>query len=319
MTERLPRAALVIGAGFIGTHVCLALIERGVSVRVLNRSPLDGDRLARLAGCDVRTGDVNVRPSLRDALEGMNHVFYCAGGLMPFESNLDPVADVTLSVPPLLNVLQELRDHPGVALTYVSSGGTVYGDPQYVPVREDHPTAPITSYGVLKVACEHYALMYNRLYGVRTRVLRCSNAYGEFQPAARGQGFIAAALKRLSERRPLVLFGDGLNVRDYVFAPDIARVMVDLSARSGGPTVLNVGSGEGITLLDLVALLERITGRKAQVELRPDRGFDVRRVVLDTTALRAVLPFTATSLEEGIAATWSAAYETPDGAATPGP
>jgi len=298
--------ALVIGAGFIGTHVCAALAERGIACRVMTRSPPDDERLARLEGAELVVADAVVRPALAAAVEGVDHVFYCAGGLMPAESNLDPAADVALALPPVLNLLETLRSRPGTALTFISSGGTVYGAPVSIPVTEDHPTDPLTSYGITKLAAEKYVLMYSRLYGLRARLLRCANAYGPRQPPARGQGFIAAALHRISHGEPIVVFGDGLNVRDYVFVADIADAMIELALLDGGPPVVNVGTGDGVSLLDLVALIRRVTGRDAVVDHRPDRGFDVRENVLDNSRLRALVNPSFTTLEDGLAATWAA-------------
>jgi UDP-glucose 4-epimerase len=296
----------VLGAGFIGTHVAQALTARGIATRVMNRSPLDGAQTDRLGGAELVVADASVRPAVAAALEGVDHVFFCAGGLMPAESNLDPAADAALALPPVINVLEALRAQPSTGLTFLSSGGTVYGRPEHVPVREDHVTQPITSYGVMKLTAEKYVGMYTRLYGLRARVLRCANVYGPYQPPGRGQGFIAAALHRVRRREPVVVFGDGLNVRDYVFAPDVARTMVELAAVAGGPQVLNVGSGEGISLRDLLARIGRVTGIEPEVELRADRGFDVREIVLDVRALRALVPGPATPLEEGLSATWAA-------------
>jgi UDP-glucose 4-epimerase len=298
-----PQRSLVIGAGFIGTHLVRRLRAEDLDVRVLTRSPLEGERRARLDGAEIVIDDATVHGIGGDALGGVDHVFYCAGGLMPAQSNLDPATDAALALPPLLRVLEELRARPGVRLTFLSSGGTVYGNPEAIPVAEDHPTEPQTSYGVMKLASEKYVLMYGRLYGVPVRVLRCSNVYGEFQPADRGQGFVATALSRLREGRPITLFGDGRNLRDFVYAPDVAAVMVALAARDGGPVLLNVGSGEGVEIRELLGMLEQVTGTTAQIDWLPDRGLDVRRIVLDIAALRRELDFVATPLAEGLAAT----------------
>lgn len=303
-----PPSSLVIGAGFVGTHLVRRLRADGAAVRVLTRSPLEGARRARLDGAELVIDDATVHGIVGQVLDGVEHVFYCAGGLMPAQSNLDPATDAALALPPLLRVLEELRERPGVRLTYLSSGGTVYGNPEVVPVAEDHPTEPQSSYGVMKLASEKYVLMYGRLYDIPVRVLRCSNIYGEFQPADRGQGFVAAALGRLRDGRPITLFGDGRNVRDFVYAPDVAAVMVALAARSGGPSLLNVGSGEGVEIRDLLSMLEEVTGTTAQIEWQPDRGLDVRQIVLDISALRRELDFVPTPLPTGIAAT-AASYE----------
>jgi UDP-glucose 4-epimerase len=300
--------ALVVGAGFLGTHLAQALAERGVSARVMTRSPLDDERVARLRGAELLIADASVRPALASAVEGVDHVFYCAGGLMPAESNLDPAADASLALPPVLNLLETLRAHPGPGLTFISSGGTVYGPPRRVPVAEDHPTEPVTSYGIMKLAAEKYVLMYARLYGLRARVLRCANAYGPYQRAARGQGFVAAVLEQVRTGRPVVMYGDGLNVRDFVYAPDVAHVMTELATVHDGPGVLNVGSGQGVSLRDVLTVVARVTGTEPELDRRPDRGFDVRENVLDVTALRRLVEPRSTPLEAGIRATWASVY-----------
>lgn len=300
------RAPLVIGAGFLGTHVVRRALVAGADVRVLSRSPVEGDRRARLEGARVIVSDASVDGVVAAALEGVDHVFYCAGGLMPAQSNLDPATDAALALPPLLRVLEELRRRPGAGLTFLSSGGTVYGPPTRMPVAEDHPTDPQTSYGVMKLASEKYALMYARLYGVPVRILRVANVFGEYQPSERDQGFVAAALRRILTGKPITMFGDGLNVRDYVSARDVAGVMLDLTAAPKLPAVLNVGSGAGLTLLEVVRELERATGQEAALEWRPDRGLDVREIVLDVTALRRLVPFVPTPFGEAIAATVAA-------------
>lgn len=298
-----PQRPLVIGAGFIGTHVVRHLRAGGAQVRVLTRSPVEDGARARLLQAEVMVNDASVHGIVAGALGSVDHVFYCAGGLMPAQSNLDPATDAALALPPLLRVLEELRARPGVGLTFLSSGGTVYGNPTAIPVAEDHPTEPLTSYGVMKLAGEKYVLMYGRLYGVPVRVLRCSNVYGQFQPSDRGQGFVATALRRLYHDEPIVLFGDGRNVRDFVYAPDVAAMMAALAAHEGGPPVLNVGSGEGVEILDVLRMLEEVSGRTAQIVWRADRGLDVRRIVLDIAALRGELDFGPTPLRVGLAAT----------------
>jgi UDP-glucose 4-epimerase len=305
-----PRRSLVIGAGFIGTHLVRHLLALRAEVRVLTRSPLDGERRARLAGAELVIDDATVQGIVGSVLDDVDHVFYCAGGLMPAQSNLDPATDAALALPPLLRVLEELRRRPGARLTFLSSGGTVYGNPETIPVPEDHPTEPQTSYGVMKLASEKYVLMYGRLYGIDVRILRCSNVYGEFQPADRGQGLVATALSRLNDGRTITIFGDGRNVRDFLYAPDLAGVMVQLAARPGGTRVLNVGSGGGIEIRELLAMLEACTGMAAKIDWQPDRGLDVRRIVLDVSALRRELDFVPTPLADGLAAT-AAAFAQP--------
>jgi UDP-glucose 4-epimerase len=295
-----PRRVAVIGAGFIGTHVAAGLLDAGFETTVINRSPL-GERKARLLDrARVAIVDASARKLLAPQLADVDHVIYCAAGLMPAESNIDPVTDAALSLPPLLHVLSLLQERPGAGLTFLSSGGTVYGPSEAEFIDEDHPTEPVTAYGVMKVAAERYVLMHRRMHGLPATVLRCSNVYGPHQPATRSQGAIAVFIDRIVRAQAVPIYGDGSIVRDFVYVGDIVDVILRTLGRTDGSATLNVGSGQGASLAQAIALIERVSGLRAVIEERPDRGFDVPRVVLDITRARTELAFEPTGLEEGL-------------------
>lgn len=304
---RLPdvHRVLVVGLGFIGTHVAAALDRSGIATTILTRSgvPSWAPALSRAA---LIRGDAADPEVVAEAIEQATHVVYCAGGLMPAQSNLHPTADIELALPPLICVLEALRLRLGVGITFLSSGGTVYGNPRRMPVDEDHPTDPITSYGVMKLASEKYIQMYAHLYGVPGRILRCSNVYGEGQPPHRGQGVIAAFLHQALNDQPIAVFGDGSVVRDYLYAGDLAALVVQLLELGSLPQLANVGSGVGTSLRAVVELVEAVTGRVVQVDQRPRRAFDIGEIVLDVSRLRRLVPFDPVPLEAGIRRTWDA-------------
>lgn len=295
--------ALVIGLGFIGRHVADALIASGVPARFLTRSGLPPDP-GHLATRDLIIGDARLPEVLLPALDEVRHVLYCAGRLMPAESNVHPSTDVASALPPLIAALEALRTRPGVGLTFLSSGGTVYGNPLHLPVTEDHPTDPITSYGIMKLASEKYIRMYSSLYGVQATILRCSNIYGEWQSPFRGQGVVAAFLHRVLHDRPVVVFGDGSIVRDYLYVRDLASVVLALMDCPDRPGLVNVGSGQGTSLEELISVIQEVTGRRMRIEHRPHRDFDVKRVFLDVSRLRHLVPFDPVPLHVGIERTW---------------
>jgi UDP-glucose 4-epimerase len=210
-------------------------------------------------------------------------------------------------------VLDQLRGRPGVAFTFISSGGTVYGDPATIPTPEDHPTRPTSSYGRIRVECEEAIERACRDHGLAARILRCATVYGEHQQPDRGQGAVSTFLRRVEESEPVVLFGDPGNARDYVYAGDVARVVAALIGRADGPRVVNVGSGVGTSLDELVALVEAQVGRTANVARRPSRPFDVHRSILNITRLQELMEFSPTPLEEGVRRTY--AWLFPPGAA----
>lgn len=291
---------LVIGLGFLGTHIAGALEAAGSPPRVLTRSaPAHGRDVAR-AG-ELVLGDAADPVALERALDGMDHVVYCAGGLLPAPSERAPELDARLTLLPLQAVLEALARRPHIALTYLSSGGTVYGNPGRVPTDEDQPTLPIGSYGALRLECEHLIARARTGNGLRVRVLRCATVYGEHQQPDRGQGAVVTFLRRVEREEPIVVYGDGSEERDYVYAGDVAWAVMSLLEQQGGPAVLNVGSGAGTSLAGLIRLVEAQIGRPALIERRAARPFDVRRIVLDVHRLQALTGFAPTPLEEGVA------------------
>jgi UDP-glucose 4-epimerase len=267
---------------------------------VLTRSQPADPSVAALEGVDLRLGDAADSRVLEPALEGIGHVLYCAGGLLPAASEQDPERDAELTLGPLRGVLDALAARPGVKLTYVSSGGTVYGEPEAVPVPETAPTRPRGSYGRLHLLCEEEIERRCAEQGLVARILRCATVYGPHQRPDRGQGAVVTFLHRIERGQTIDLYGNGGTVRDYVYAGDVARVARELLDREDGPRVLNIGAGEGTSLLDLLRLAERQVGREAIVDRHPERGFDVHRIVLDIGRLHELTGFEPTPLAAGV-------------------
>lgn len=249
---------------------------------------------------DLHVGDAADPEALEAALEGIGHVFYCAGGLLPAASEENPERDAELTLRPLRTVLATLRSQPGVRLSYISSGGTVYGEPERLPVPETAPTRPVGAYGRLHLACEREIERESAEHGLRARVLRCATVYGENQQPDRGQGAVVTFLHRIEHGETIDLYGGGETIRDYVYAGDVAAVAVDLMEQEGGPAILNVASGTPTSLIELLRLAESQVGRTATVERHPERKFDVHSIYLDIGRLRELTGFEPTPLEVGI-------------------
>jgi UDP-glucose 4-epimerase len=294
---------LVVGYGFIGARVSEELLSAGEELTVLTRSRPENDGDPRLPGDRFLIGDAGDPEKLASALEGVDRVVYAAGGLLPAASERDPERDEELTLTPRRNLLTALRERPEARLLYLSSGGTVYGDPRHVPVSEDEPAHPHAVYGRLHLHCEEEILAAQRERGLRARILRCSTVYGEGQRPDRGQGVIATFLNRIERGEPIEVFGDDTTIRDYLYVGDLARIVSALASHDEGPTVLNVGSGEGTSLADILRLTEAEVGRPAEVVRHEERGFDVHRIVLDISRLRSLIDIELTPLAEGIAMT----------------
>lgn len=300
-----PRRVLVLGAGFIGSHIVCKLVAAGHHVDVLTRSEPSAALAGLLAGATVIVGDPTNLAGATALIAQADHVVYAIGSSSPAESHLDPVADVSLVVAPVIRLLEILRLRNSTGLTYLSSGGAVYGNLPG-PAREDDRTEPISSYGILKRTVEHFARMYACQHGVPIQVLRVSNVYGPGQAATRGQGLVAHLLRSLTEGAPFPVFGAGDNVRDYVHVADVADAVVQLLSLPGGYHVFNLGSGVGHSIREVITLVEEVSGHVVDVESRPDRPFDVRSVVLDISRLAAMIEFRPRTLRDGLLDTWAA-------------
>jgi UDP-glucose 4-epimerase len=295
--------SLVIGCGFIGSRVVEMLAQGGEAPVVLTRSRPDDEIAALIGDGDLHIGDAADPQLLETALERVASVIFCAGGLMPAASEREPELDARLTLDPLIAVLDALRDCPDVELLYISSGGTVYGAPERLPVDESHPTTPRGSYGRLRLACEKEVEGRRIEHGRHSRILRCATVYGERQRPNRGQGAVATFLHRVGRGQPVDFYGEGTSVRDYIYVGDVARACIDIRGRPGGPAVLNLASGEGTSLLDLLRLVESEVNREAIVVPHPRRKFEVEAVTLDPSRLRRLIDFHPTPLKDGIART----------------
>jgi UDP-glucose 4-epimerase len=269
-------------------------------VRVVARHPVSGDLGRILTGAEVLLGSAGEESVLAAALDGVDHVVHALGCPFPAESAMDPAGDLAHTIPGLVKLLDILRWRPGVRLTFVSSGGTVYGNTGTSPIDEDSQTNPVTAYGITKLTAERFIRMYSELYGVRANILRVANAYGPRQTTDRGQGVVAAFIAAAVTSAPIQIFGDGSLVRDYVHVEDIAAAVRGLYELDLPTTIINVGSGRGHTLTEVLTTVQEIRGSNLCIERLPPRDFDARHVVLDITRLRSLIAWSPLDLDEGI-------------------
>ncbi len=252
------------GAGFIGSHLVEGLAQAGHEVGVFDRPQefLDPADLAR-------------------ALPGAEVVFHLISTTVPKNSNDDPALDIQSNIAGTARLLELCRSHKPRKIVFISSGGTVYGVPRATPIPESHPTDPISSYGIHKLAIEKYLHLNQVLHGLDYCILRVANAYGERQRTDKAQGAVAAFLERALRGAPIQIWGDGSVVRDYVYVGDIVQAFLKTLDYRGGQRIFNIGSGAGVSLNALVKEIGAVLGRAPAVEYTPARRFDVPVNVLD--------------------------------------
>jgi UDP-glucose 4-epimerase len=296
------KCVLLGGAGFLGSHLAERLLGAGHEVRVFDRDDPAWASAARgHPRAEWMRGDFFDTADLGRAISGCDAAFHLVCTTLPQSSNEDPASDVAENVIGTLRFLEAWRRAGGGRIVFASSGGTVYGVPRTVPIAEGHPTNPITSYGITKLAVEKYLELYRVLHGLDYCVLRLANPFGERQRVASGQGAVTAFLHRAHRGEPIEIWGDGSVVRDYFYAGDAADALARALEYRGASRVINIGSGVGRDLNQVVAAIESVIGRPVVRRHSPGRRFDVPASVLDITLARRELGWRpATPFEDGL-------------------
>ncbi|MEN6438179.1 MAG: NAD-dependent epimerase/dehydratase family protein [Syntrophobacter sp.] len=243
------RCTVLGGGGFMGSNLCLALAGRGARVQAFSRSRVAESIREHVAWM---TGLFEDTSAVARAIEGNDVVFHLIGASTPASSNKDPISDLSTNCINTLKMLDICRASGVKRIIFASSGGTVYGIPQSVPLCEDHPTQPISAYGVCKLAIEKYLSLYKHLYNLDYTILRIANPYGQYQVPIKKQGVIAAMLINALKGAPLELWGTGDVVRDFVHIDDVVEAFIASIFYTGPVRIFNVGSGVGRSI-DLVA------------------------------------------------------------------
>ena len=287
----------IIGGGLIATAGALTLEQLGADVTVVTRAPapLGGDRINWIYG-DVASA------AAVEAVSTAQSVIYAAGTLGP-ATQLDTVhSAVSDEIIPVLKIAETAAKSGCQTFVFISSGGTVYGPDAPLPTHEDVRTGPINIYGTIKVLTEQALLEVGRKYGLSIVILRVSNPYGPGQSGTRRMGFIAAAAKAAIAGEPITIWGDGSTTRDFIYIDDVGEALAAAAAYRGDSVILNIGSGQGHSLLEICDVISKHRSRRLEVRFDAGRSFDVPRIYLDIARAAKVLDWRPrVTLDDGIA------------------
>jgi UDP-glucose 4-epimerase len=289
------RAVVTGGAGFIGSHVVDALVARGEEVTVI-------DDLSTGRRENVNPAARLVEHDIREPFEiDADTVFHLAAQADVVTSVERPTFDAEVNVIGLLRVL-EAATGAGAQVVFTSTGGAIYGECER-PALEADPRQPLSPYGTSKLAGEEYLATWNRLYGSGHVALRLANVYGPRQLPTLEGGVIAIFLNRMGAGEETVVYGDGLQSRDFVHVGDVARAL--LGAVGARPGVYNIGTGVDTRIVDLHALCRGATGTEGEPTFAEPRPGEILRSVLDPAAAGRELGWRAeVALEDGLRRTW---------------
>ncbi|WP_181969854.1 NAD-dependent epimerase/dehydratase family protein [Paraburkholderia sp. DHOC27] len=295
------KALITGGFGFIGAHLTNLLVSRGWHVTIVELKeavpcvPLPPQNVTTVYG---KYYDQSV---LRSALVDVDVCFHLASSVGPANSNERVIFDIETNLIGTINLLDAVRASTVRRFIYLSSGGTVYGGKHSEPLTEDMHGSPTCSYGIVKKTVEYYLSLYNKLYGLEYNVLRLANPYGVGQRLNGNQGVIANFIGKIISNAPIEIWGDGSVIRDYIYISDAVEAIARAATVESKNELLNIGTGIGLSLSQIVQLLKNEFNHSFDVEYKPGRGVDLPVNILNIEKSRKLLDWTPTvDIAEGI-------------------
>lgn len=293
------KALVTGGAGFIGSNIVKMLLDKGWAVRVID--DLSSGHACNLKPFDVdfRQGDIRDAAFVERACEGVDAVFHLAACVGRQKSLDHPQTDSEINLLGAVNVLEGMRKH-GVPRIVYSSSAAIFGELLTPTIDEDHPQNADSPYGVSKLAAEKMILAYEGIYGIKSVCLRYFNIYGVNQRYDLYGNVIPIFAQRLHDGKPISIYGDGTQTRDFLNVRDVAAANY-LAATSDHAGVFNLGSGSSITIRQLADMMQATTGREVGIQYLPKRPADVMHCKANTTKANTILGFSAqVTLEDGL-------------------
>jgi UDP-glucose 4-epimerase len=303
------RILITGGAGFIGSHVAEACLAGGHQVAIVDDLSSGSER-------NVPTGARWYRQDIREpeldavvAEERPEVVIHHAAQVSVRRSVEAPRHDADVNVLGSLNVFETARRHGARRIVFASTGGAIYGEQTGAPADETHPCRPRSPYAVAKLAVEHYLDYFCATFGLEAVVLRYANVYGPRQDPHGEAGVVAIFMQRILAGIAPTIFGDGDQVRDFVYVDDVVAAnlaALDVSAPTGEASIFNVGTGRATSVNDIWRVIEDIAQPSVTAYHEPARSGDVRRSVLDASRAADRLGWRpAVAVEDGLARTWT--------------
>lgn len=289
------RKILVLGGnGFLGKNLCEYLADQGEDVYSFDMSlPKNQDQRIQYI-----SGDFFDDYTLEHIVQGMDVIFHAICTLNPGNSNEKCILGYERDFVQTAKLCSYVKDTE-CRMIFFSSGGTVYGNQRVQPITEDAVPVPINHYGNLKLCIENTIRTFNFQMKKNMLIARISNPYGPGQDYHKGVGFIDAAIKRTIQGETIEIWGDGENVRDYIYITDLCKMLYSLIDYHGGFEVFNLSSNTGVSQNDIIASLKKITNA-VKVSYLPGRSVDAKKIILDNSRIKTIFSDEMMSIEEGI-------------------
>ena len=294
------------GAGFIGSHIVDRLSPNN---KVIVFDNLSSGSLSNLEKSKERItfvkGDIRDKALLKDIVAEIEFVFHLAANVGNIRSIEDPYFDMDVNIRGMINILEACLNSNIKRLVY-SSSSAIFGEAKYLPIDEDHPINPESPYGVSKLAAEKYCFAYHKIHDVPTTALRYFNVYGPRQESSEYANVIPIFLGRIKEGKPLTIFGDGKQTRDFIFVEDVVTANILAATQSAAiGQIFNISTGKRSDIIELVSVINQITARENPVIHADARAGEVRHSQADIEKAQKMLGYVPQAdFKEGLLLTW---------------
>ena len=301
------RCLVTGGAGFIGSNLTAALLRLGAQVTVLDSFATGNPgNLPRDSGLRVVEGDVASEPRVGELVREADYVFHLAAQVGNVKSIEQPVTDASTNVLGTVRLLEACRGARVRKLVY-SSSSAIFGEAERLPIDESHPVNPASFYALSKLTGERYTRLAASLWGVPGVCLRYFNVFGEPMAPNEYSGVIWTFFDRLRNRMPLTIYGDGNQVRDFVFVADVVRANLLAAERADPGAVYNIGTGVETKIVELARTMVELTGVPSEIFFADFRAGEVRRSLADITRAATELGYAPQyDLRRGLWELWDA-------------
>ncbi|PLW80808.1 epimerase [Candidatus Woesearchaeota archaeon] len=294
---------LIIGStGFIGKNLLESFLidSNNIALLVRDSSKVSVNFRDNIAVKIIET-DLKNMTLIKQIIEtnSIDIVIHLSSSLIPSSSKDDFENEMNEIILPTYSLLEYLSEKK-IKIIFFSSGGTIYGKVQENTINEDNPLRPINYYGYSKLMIENYIQFLNRTKNLSYLILRPSNVYGKYQKIESKQGFISVSIGKVLSGKPIEIWGDGETIRDYINVQDVAILTKKLIDMNINNEIINLGSGIGISLNNIVNLLQKNIDKKFEIEYKNSRSVDVDKMVLDITKLKSYINYEFKNIEDGI-------------------
>lgn len=297
------KTILILGGfGFIGSNLVEELLRRGsYNVVVFEFKGVVNRFSDHVTVC---CGDYNNTEDLECIFRNysIDIVFHLISTTVPLTANDNLEYDIESNLVGTIRLLNIMVKYRVKRLVFLSSGGTVYGKVHTDKVDETHPTDPISSHGIVKLSIEKYIQLHHHLHDLYYLILRVSNPFGPYHVSDR-QGIVNVAIRRALNREPLVIWGDGSVVRDYIYVKDVARIMGEVIEKNIWNNIFNIGTGIGYSINDILRFISELP-LDLTVEYSPAHKYDVPYIVLNNSKIKSFIDYEPTEIREAIRHTY---------------